>query len=249
MFYSTNKFLASPTRVEQCEQRIEAIGQLEYGISMGWLQKLNSGKKSALTPVEKQQWAFFEATFALLAHIAKADGTICLGELATFDRFIAEELQCEPEAQRMAIATLVQARDSDEGFSNVAKRFAKLFDKSRELRLAMLETLHEMAMANGELHPEEEKLLNKAAKVFNIPKETHKAIAALYGKELDPWAVLECSRKDKRTNIEIHYKAIREQHNPQQLIEHGFPPEFVRLAQKRQELIDRAFDEIGTADG
>ena len=106
------------------------------------------------------QVAFFAALFACLAKIAKADGKVTKEEINKIEDFITQKFNLDGEQRNFAINIFQKAKDDNVSFDAYAKQLASLLKRSPNSLMIFYELLFELAMADGELHPNEEKLLN-----------------------------------------------------------------------------------------
>ena len=119
------------------------------------------------------QLAFFAALFACLAKIAKADGQVTTDEINKIEDFISKKFNLNGEERNFAINIFQKAKDDNVSFDSYASQLAKLLKQSPNSLVIFYELLFELALADGVLHPNEEKLLKRVPKIFGFSDQLY----------------------------------------------------------------------------
>ena len=120
-----------------------------------------------------KQVAFFAALFACLAKIAKADGRVDESEIKKIEEIISIKLNLNKEHRKFAINIFQKAKDDNVSFDSYASQLAKLLKQSPNSLVIFYELLFELALADGVLHPNEEKLLKRVPKIFGFSDQLY----------------------------------------------------------------------------
>ena len=191
------------------------------------------------------QVAFFAALFACLAKIAKADGQVTKEEINKIEDFITQKFNLDGEQRNFAINIFQKAKDDNVSFDAYAKQLASLLRSSPNSLMIFYELLFELAMADGELHPNEEKLLRKVPKIFGFNEGLYDQLFQKYGlKTQNFYEVLGVSKKMSFDEIRKIYLKKRREFHPDKLISKGLPEELIEKAQEKFIEIQEAYEEL-----
>ncbi len=191
------------------------------------------------------QVAFFAALFACLAKIAKADGQVTKEEINKIEDFITQKFNLDGEQRNFAINIFQKAKDDNVSFDAYAKQLASLLKSSPNSLMIFYELLFELAMADGELHPNEEKLLRKVPKIFGFNEGLYDQLFQKYGlKTQNFYEVLGVSKKMSFDEIRKIYLKKRREFHPDKLISKGLPEELIEKAQEKFIEIQEAYEEL-----
>jgi len=193
------------------------------------------------TPRERTV-AFTIAVIALGAKLAKADGQVTRGEVSAFRRVFT----IAPEDEANAARVFNLARQDVAGYDLYARKIAAMFPPRDPVLMDLMEGLFEVAVADGDFHPQEEAFLEDVARIFGLTERCFRCLRARYVGDVapDPYDVLEVSTDAPFDEIQRAYRnAVRETH-PDRLVARGVPPEAVAIAEHRLRDLNRAWEEI-----
>ena len=191
------------------------------------------------------QVAFFAALFACLAKIAKADGQVTKEEINKIEDFITQKFNLDGEQRNFAINIFQKAKDDNISFDAYAKQLASLLKRSPNSLMIFYELLFELAMADGELHPNEEKLLKKVPKIFGFNDDLYNQLFQKYGlKTQNFYEVLGVSKQMNFDEIRKIYLKKRREFHPDKLISKGLPEELIEKAKEKFIEIQEAYEEL-----
>ncbi|MDD7970523.1 molecular chaperone DjiA [Roseinatronobacter alkalisoli] len=186
--------------------------------------------------------AFTIAVIALGAKLAKADGQVTRGEVATFRRVFI----IAPEEEANAARVFNLARQDVAGFDLYARKIASMFPARDPVLVDLMEGLFEVAVSDGNFHPAEEEFLSQVAQIFGLSDRCFRCLRARYVGDVapDPYDVLEVAPDAPLDDIRRSYRqAVRDTH-PDRMAARGVPPEAVKLAEHRLRDLNRAWEEI-----
>ena len=195
------------------------------------------------TPPERSV-AFTIAVIALGAKLAKADGQVTRGEVATFRRVFVIPPQEEGNAARV----FNLARQDVAGFELYARKIAAMFPPRDPVLMDLVEGLFQIALADDDFDPREEAFLREVAQIFGLTDKCFDCLCARYARDgaPDPFDVLDVAPDAPLEAIRAAWKqAVRDSH-PDRLTARGVPPEAVKLAEARLRDVNRAWEEIQT---
>ena len=205
-------------------------------------QKNNRGSFSDL---EQKQALFFTAIFAMLGKMAKADGVVTKDELNVVNQFMTHNLQLDARARQFAIGIFNEAKDSSDSFNAYASQFGQVFYHEPQLRQMFYEMLFTLAMADGVLHPEEDKLLRSAPPLLNLPDGTYELLHKRLVKDLAPlYAILGISENVADSEVKKAYRKMANEYHPDKIIAQGLPEDFQKFAEDKFIQINEAYESI-----
>jgi DnaJ like chaperone protein len=185
---------------------------------------------------------FTIAVVALAGKMAKADGVATDQEFEIFRRTFGVPAQEEANVRRV----FNLARQDIAGFEHYAGQIARLFRDNPAVLEDVLDTLFEIAKADGVLHPCEAKFLERVAEIFGFaPNEYRRIRATHFAPELtDPYVILGVSYVASENEIKQMYRRLVRENHPDSLMARGVPPEFVKLANDKLSAINTAYEAI-----
>jgi len=138
------------------------------------------------------------------------------------------------------------ARQDIAGFEYYAGQIARLFVGNPAMLEDVLDGLFEIAKADGVLHPEEAKFLERVAEVFGFaPNEFRRIRASHFAPELtDPYVILGLSYSADDNELRQTYRRLVRENHPDSLMARGVPQEFIKLATDKLAAINTAYEKI-----
>ena len=191
------------------------------------------------------QVAFFAALFACFAKISKADGVVSKEEVHKIEEFISKKFNLDKEQRNFAINIFQKAKDDNVSFEAYAKQLQSILKQSPNSLLIFYELLFELAMADGELHPAEEKILKKVPNIFKLPNSLFKELYEKYVSNIkDYYQILGVNRNMSFPEIRKVYLKKRKEFHPDMLISKGLPEELIEKAKSKFIEIQEAYEEL-----
>ena len=198
------------------------------------------------TPPERSV-AFTIAVIALSAKMAKADGLVTRDEVTAF----RDVFHVPPEEEAAAARVFNLAREDVAGFEDYAARIARMFADDPAVLSDLMEGLFHIACAYGQYHPNEDQFLERVAEIFNMAPRDFTSLRARHVPDAapDPYVVLGVETSMSLDEIRaIWRQQVRETH-PDQMLGRGVPEEAIRLAERRMQAINEAWEEISAHHG
>ena len=220
--------------------------------------RLNSGDR------QRVQTAFFTATFAVMGHIAKADGHVSPEEISLANR-VMDKMALASDMRATAINLFQQGKQADFPLDAVLAQFYKECQRRTDLIRMFLEIQLQAAFADGTLALSEEKLLLHICSHLRIsrfdyerlkirlqaqqrfyeqgsptPKTPQKTLQDAYG-------VLGLMPAADKADVKKAYRRLMSQNHPDKLVAKGLPEEMMRLAKEKTQKITKAYETIQKA--
>ncbi len=199
--------------------------------------------------VERAQLLFFAATFSMLGKLAKADGRVTPEEVENVSQFM-REIRLEGEQLRFAKEIFNQSKSMDVPFEALARQYYQVSNRDHSRARVMIDIMLRVAMADGEYHPEEERLIHTAARIFNIDKSEFERLKGQYVKDNSRYyAILDCAETDSDEVIKRKYRQLVSEYHPDKIASKGLPEEFMELANKKLQEFNEAYSQIKKSRG
>ncbi|RMF97078.1 MAG: co-chaperone DjlA [Gammaproteobacteria bacterium] len=219
-----------------------------------------SGMSGSRPSSAARQRAFFEATFRVMGHLAKADGRVSEAEIQAA-REIMHRLRLHPEAVRRAIELFTEGKQP--GFSLAAQlaAFRRACGRDPALLRDFLEFQMDLVLAKGGIAPSERELLWRIADQLGISRAELAQIEAVLrarrsfgGRRRraadggDALAAayralgIEAGASDRE--VKTAYRRLMNQHHPDKLVSRGLPDSMLDAAKERTREIRAAYELI-----
>jgi DnaJ like chaperone protein len=197
----------------------------------------------------RQQAAAFVCVLSMLAKIAKVDGVVTQDELAVVDRFI-RALRAPIEEKKFARRIFNEAKNSPHSLEDFATQFYHMVRWEPTVLCSFLDTLFQVAAADGALHPDEEKAIRSVKEVFHVSDTMFDSILARYCKDDGKnYQMLNCTAQSTDEEIKRSYKKLVKEFHPDTIIAKGLPDEFIEFATRRFQEIQGAYEQIRKTRG
>jgi DnaJ like chaperone protein len=200
---------------------------------------------------QARQAVFFTAVFAALGKMAKADGRVSEAEIALVRRFMREQMSLDPRAERLAITIFNEAKTNPTPFSAYTRQFARTFAGEPDMRRTFFELLFALAMADGELHPAEDRLLREALRDLEIPESLYDAMrgggrraGVATGDLTRHYAALGVEPGVSDEELKKAYRKAARDFHPDTIVAKGLPEEFQKFAEDKFKEIQAAYEAI-----
>jgi len=194
---------------------------------------------------ETAQMTFFVGTFSMLAKLVRTDGRIGKEEIDTIERFMAEDLNLDPQSRQYARNIFQSALNSPETFEGFAGQFYTHFRYQPQFLELIIDILLRVATADGGLNANEENVIRSALRVFHFSEEKYRQMRSTYVSDVEKYyAVLGCRSSDPDEKIRQQYRKLVQDYHPDKIISKGLPEEFVKFAHDKFREIQHAYDAI-----
>jgi len=180
----------------------------------------------------------------LFAKLAKADGVVTENEITLFSNVLSEldlNLNQKKEVQEI----FNREKKSYHDYEKHLHKMYEIFTNDREMLLGFLEQMFKFCYEDGGVHPEQEKILQKAIDIFRLSVHDYQEIKNKYIKNLDKYYdVLKCSPSSTNEEIKSCYRKQMLTYHPDKYMSKDLPEEMLNLAKEKTQEIQEAFEEI-----
>lgn len=225
---------------------------------------------------ERVQAAFFTATFSVMGHIAKADGTVTQNEIRHAEN-VMQRMGLDQDARKFAIDLFQQGKANDFDLEAVLRQFKQECQRRRNLMQMFLEVQITMALADGTIHEHERAILHRVGKHLGFAgfmiDQLIKMVQAQQGfhrysqqgqggnhggtyqqapdaPSVDQaYQVLGVKSSDDEKTVKRAYRRLMSQHHPDKLVAKGLPEEMIKMATEKTQEIKSAYELIKKSKG
>jgi len=209
------------------------------------------------------QRVFFDTTFAVMGHLAKADGRVSEAEIQRA-RAIMQRLGLSEAQRTAAIARFNAGKDGDFDLRDTLQNLRRVAPGRHDLLQLFLEIQIELLLSDGAVDAHEYQLLDRIATQLGFNEIALQHLIALVQGEgvfhqrqqhqrsqsATPapdklgaaYAVLGVSSGIGNSELKTAYRRLMAQHHPDKLIAQGLPQEMVTAATRRVQEIQEAYE-------
>jgi DnaJ like chaperone protein len=212
---------------------------------------------------ERIQASFFAATFSIMGHLAKADGVVSKTEIEVA-RQTMEKMQLSDEQKQAAMNLFNQGKAADFDYLAAIDQLKKECGRRTNLLRMFMEIQLTTALADNDLHANEQSLLLEIAKHLGFQRRQFEQILAMMtaqqryahfghsqtSEKSEKQAVNEAynvlGMKDDCNDAELKkaYRKLISQHHPDKLVSKGLPEEMMKIATEKTREIKDAYERI-----
>lgn len=215
-------------------------------------QRLGAGEQ------ERVQAAFFTATFAVMGHIAKADGRVSREEIALAKQLMGQ-LQLDRAQQQLAQSLFNQGKQAGFQLDEVLAQFRRECHRRSTLVKIFVEIQIQAALADGNIAPEENHILRQVARALGVSRaDLEQLINLIRGAHpadprpitlSDAHRILGVTADTPLAEVRKSYRRLLSQHHPDKLLSKGLPEEMLKLANQKTHEIRTAWEQVKRARG
>ncbi len=212
--------------------------------------------------LQKTQRIFFEATFQVMGHVAKADGRVSEEEIRVARQIMAQ-MQLDEKASQEAMALFSKGKESDFDLDAALTPLRLAGQRQRNLMQMFVEIQLRAAMADGKIEDAEHKVLKKICEVLGFSEHDLTRMEAMMraerhshqhpgrrGMEMDDaYKILDIEESATDAEVKKAYRRLINQHHPDKLAAKGLPPEMMKLAEEKSHEIRSAYERIRDEHG
>ena len=219
--------------------------------------------------VQSTQKAFFDALFATLGHLSKADGTVTQTEIHMVESLM-QRMQITGDDRQRAIRLFNQGKQPDFDLEKTLHAFTQHSMVRQDLRQMFMEILVEAAFSSGNITQAEHEVLFSVARSLRIPGQVFSAMlnargtaGSRYGGSgrgqrqagnqvgsmAQAYAQLGLESNATDADVKKAYRKLVSQYHPDKLVSRGLPEEMMNIAKTRVREINTAYDQIKQTRG
>lgn len=212
---------------------------------------------------QRIQQVFFKTIFSLLGHIAKADGRVSNDEIQTA-RAIMQQMRLNDAQKKQAIGYFTEGKSAGFEPDILLDEYIQVSHRNKMLTRMLLEVLILGALADGELHKNEETiLLHVFARLGFAQSDYERMVSMVKGQQhfheggksyykgqsreealKEAYDALNVNADVSDSELKKAYRRQMNQHHPDKLVSRGMPEEMVKIATEKTQEIKAAYELI-----
>ncbi len=199
---------------------------------------------------EKKNSIFFISTFACLGKLASADGNVSDDEIKVLEKFIRENLNMPPESEQAAKKIFFASASSRDSYESYAQQFYDTFKNDRTIIMMLMEIQLKLVMADNFYDKREQELIEKSRRIFNISNAEFERLKSIYMKSATfNYDIFGCKPSDSDEVIKKAYRKLLKEYHPDVLASKGLSEDFMKVARKKFDDIQSAYESIKSERG
>lgn len=206
----------------------------------------------------RAQKAFFNATFQVMGHIAKADGHVSKKEIAMAET-IMSRMRLSADLRTKAIELFNAGKNPDLNIKSIIIELRTHCGSNLALLQMFLDIQQQAAFVDG-ISLKKQSVIQQIAELlgiqtfgshFNQGQQQYQSTGGkrqqrsnLSTPKENPYKVLGVKRSDEYSVIKKAYRKLMSQNHPDKLVSQGLPPEMMKLATEKTQKIQSAYEQI-----
>jgi DnaJ like chaperone protein len=221
------------------------------------------------SPGAQQQ--FFFTTFAVMGHVAKANGVVTTEEIRVANQLM-DQMGLKGDQRLAAQEAFRDGKRADFPLDDELDQFVRLVKGRRDVLRIFLELQLQGAFADGIVDAKERAILDRIATKLNFSSRELNQLIARWEAEFrfhqkrqqrssagarpssrdqlkDAYQLLGVKESDSDQDIKRSYRRLMIQHHPDKLVSKGLPPEMLEVAKQKAQDIQQAYELVKTTRG
>lgn len=182
---------------------------------------------------------FMVSLLVLFGAVMKADRKMLKSELDFVKTFLAKEFNSKQVQDFMALFRDILKQDYP--IRDVCKQITKSMDHPS--RLELIHILFGLSLSDGNIHPNEEKLIHTISNYLNINKNDFSSIRAMFIKDIESdYKILEIPKSSTDEQVKKAYRKMAIKYHPDKVSHLG--EEVKNLAEEKFKMVNQAYSNI-----
>lgn len=218
---------------------------------------------NAASSQERQQ-LFFDTTFSVMGHLAKAKGKITEADIQVANAYM-DQMQLHGEVRAQAQASFSLGKETDFPLQEKLTEFAQMVRGDRNVLQMFLGIQIQTAYSDGVLQSKEKEMLFDIAQYLGFSRfELERLLQMIEGQrhfhqrqqgsyrgqqqqpvnEEESYNVLGIDKSATDKEVKRAYRKLMSQHHPDKLASKGLPEEMMILAKEKAQDIQSAYESL-----
>ena len=198
-----------------------------------------SSEKSYKQVAKSQAGDFMVSLLVLFAKVMKADGKLLKSELDYVKSFLKRNLS--RQQSQVFIKMFQEILKQEYSTAEVCKQIQKSMDHPS--RLELLHVLFGLSASDGEIHPEEVRVIHTISGYINISNKDYESIKAIFIKDIDSaYKILEIDASASDGQVKKAYRKMAVKYHPDKVAHLG--KEIQKTATEKFKAVNDAYTEI-----
>jgi len=213
---------------------------------------------------QQRQKLFFEATFSVMGHVAKAKGQVTQTDIQVANAYM-DQMRLQGEARSQAQSAFAVGKDADFPLQETLAEFAKMVRGDRNVLQMFLGIQVQVAFSDGAVDDKEKAILYTIAEQLGFSRmELDRLLQMIEGQQHfhqgqqqqqqqansdDAYKILGIDESATDKEVKRAYRKLMSQNHPDKLASKGLPEEMMNLAKEKAQDIQKAYETLRKARG
>ena len=198
-----------------------------------------SSEKTYKQVKQSQAGDFMVSLLVLFAKVMKADGKLLKSELDYVKRFLKRNLSMQQA--RVFIKMFQEILKQEYSTAEVCRQIQRSMDHPS--RLELMHLLFGLSASDGEIHPEEVRVIHTISGYLNISNKDYESIKAIFIKDIDStYKILEIDPSVSDNDVKKAYRKMAVKYHPDKVAHLG--KEIQKTAEEKFKAVSDAYSEI-----
>lgn len=222
----------------------------------------HSGLFGNNTSSQERQKLFFDTTFSVMGHLAKAKGNVTEADIQVATVYM-DQMRLQGEVRIAAQQSFASGKKNDFPLQEKLQEFTQMVRGDRNVLQMFLGIQVQVAYSDGEFHSKEKEILYVIAEHLGFTRfELDRLLQMVEGQqhfheteqnqgatEEDSYKVLGIDSSATDKEIKRAYRKLMSQHHPDKLASKGLPEEMMTLAKEKAQDIQCAYETLRKTRG
>ena len=182
---------------------------------------------------------FIISILVLFAKVMKADGQLLKSELDYIKKFLKQQFGTNQTKELMRV--FKDILEQDYPLKDVCRQIQRSMDHPS--RLELIHILYGLSASDGEIHPEEVRMIQTISNYLNINKRDYESIKAMFAEDEGAiYRILEITNSDSNDQIKSAYRKMANKYHPDKVAHLG--KEMQKLAEEKFKSVNNAYQKI-----
>lgn len=236
------------------------------GLWLGHLYDKRPGGGASFSQIlgqaKNRQGIFFNTTFAVMGHVAKASGRVTETDIRIATLLI-DQMRLTGDARKEAQQAFREGKEPDFDLCSSLQAFRAVTQGRQELVQMFIEIQIQTALSDGELDAAEHAILMTVAQELGYGRQQLDELLKRWQAEFrfhqtssgnktsitDAYHLLGITAEATDQEVKRAYRKLMNEHHPDKLVAKGLPPEMMEIANRKAQDIQAAYDRVKSERG
>jgi DnaJ like chaperone protein len=208
---------------------------------------------------QERQKIFFNATFSVMGHLAKAKGQVTQTDIQVANAYM-DQMRLQGEARTLAQSAFALGKSPDFPLQSTLTEFKEMVRGDRNVLQMFLGIQVQVAYADGRIDEKEKSILYTIAEQLGFSRfELDRLLQMIEGQQHfhqgqqqqqqqasadDAYKILGVDESATDKEVKRAYRKLMSQNHPDKLASKGLPEEMMNLAKEKAQDIQKAYETL-----
>ncbi|MCP5078406.1 MAG: co-chaperone DjlA [Psychromonas sp.] len=208
---------------------------------------------------QERQKLFFDATFSVMGHVAKAKGQVTQTDIQVANAYM-DQMRLQGEARSQAQQSFAKGKSAGFPLHKTLSEFAQMVRDDRNVLQMFLGIQVQVAFSDGHIDENEKAILYAIAEQLGFTRfELDRLLQMIEGQQHfhqgqqqqqqqasadDAYKILGIDESATDKEVKRAYRKLMSQNHPDKLASKGLPEEMMNLAKEKAQDIQKAYETL-----